>query len=55
MQRRRLLGGLGLALAGPVAARQPVVRMAFGNYIPPFCFPETDSGIEVEVYREALA
>jgi len=29
--------------------------MAFGEKIPPFCFPETDSGIEVEVMREALA
>lgn len=29
--------------------------MAFGEKIPPFCFPETDSGIEIEVMREALA
>lgn len=31
------------------------VSMAFGEKIPPFCFPETNSGIEVEVIREALA
>lgn len=31
------------------------VRVAFGEKIPPFCFPETNSGIEVEVFREALA
>jgi polar amino acid transport system substrate-binding protein len=31
------------------------VSMAFGEKIPPFCFPQTDSGIEVEIIREALA
>lgn len=31
------------------------VSMALGEKIPPFCFPETNSGIEVEVLREALA
>ncbi|ABV38524.1 putative amino acid-binding protein [Shewanella sediminis HAW-EB3] len=31
------------------------VTMAFGEKIPPFCFPATDSGIEVEVIGEALA
>lgn len=31
------------------------VSMAFGERIPPFCFPQTNSGIEVEVIREALA
>jgi polar amino acid transport system substrate-binding protein len=29
--------------------------MAFGEKIPPFCFPETNSGIEIDVIREALA
>lgn len=29
--------------------------MAFGESIPPFCFPKTASGIEVDVFREALA
>lgn len=47
-----------LALLGALAA--PVcpaveVTMAFGEKIPPFCFPQTNSGIEVEVIREALA
>lgn len=31
------------------------VSMAFGDRIPPFCFPESDSGIELEVIGEALA
>lgn len=31
------------------------VSMAFGEKIPPFCFPETHSGIELEVIGEALA
>jgi polar amino acid transport system substrate-binding protein len=31
------------------------VSMAFGDRIPPFCFPETNSGIELEVISEALA
>ncbi|MBH9552280.1 transporter substrate-binding domain-containing protein [Inhella sp. 4Y17] len=29
--------------------------MAFGEKIPPFSFPATNSGIEIETYREALA
>ncbi|MYM88124.1 transporter substrate-binding domain-containing protein [Rugamonas sp. FT82W] len=37
------------------AALADTVTMAFGEKIPPFCFPETDSGIEVEILREALA
>lgn len=31
------------------------VHVAFGEKIAPFCFPETDSGIELDVMREALA
>ena len=31
------------------------VSMAFGERIPPFCFPQTNSRIEVEVIGEALA
>ncbi len=42
-----------LASACPLQAAE--VSMAFGEKIPPFCFPETDSGIELEVMREALA
>ena len=32
-----------------------VVEMAFGESIPPFSFPETNTGIEIEVISEALA
>ncbi|SFU53035.1 substrate-binding periplasmic protein [Pseudoduganella namucuonensis] len=39
--------------AGPAAAND--VTMAFGEKIPPFCFPETNSGIEIEVISAALA
>jgi polar amino acid transport system substrate-binding protein len=52
LPRRRLLM---FALLLPLVARTGEVSMAFGEKIPPFCFPETDSGIEVEVMREALA
>jgi polar amino acid transport system substrate-binding protein len=31
------------------------VRMAFGERIPPYCFPQTNSGIELEVIGAALA
>lgn len=31
------------------------VTMSFGERIPPFCFPETNTGIELEVIGEALA
>ena len=44
---------LALACAAPLQAAE--VSMAFGEKIPPFCFPETDSGIELDVMREALA
>jgi len=37
------------------AAQAAEVSMAFGEKIPPFCFPDTDSGIELDVMREALA
>lgn len=37
------------------AAIADTVTMAFGEKIPPFCFPETNSGIELEVIGEALA
>jgi polar amino acid transport system substrate-binding protein len=29
--------------------------MSFGEKIPPFCFPDTNSGLELDVIREALA
>lgn len=44
-----------LACAPVSMANAAEVVMAFGEKIPPFCFPETDSGIEIEVMREALA
>lgn len=50
---RALLLGLLLLLVAP--ARGAEVRMAFGERIPPFCFPQTNSGIELEVIGEALA
>lgn len=43
-----LAAGVGMSQAAEV-------RMAFGDRIPPFCFPETQSGIELEVIGEALA
>ena len=49
----RLLLVLTLACAGTVQADNVV--MAFGEKIPPYCFPESDSGIELEVIGEALA
>lgn len=42
-----------LALSLPAAALE--VSMAFGEKIAPFCFPASNSGIEVEVIGEALA
>lgn len=50
-----LQGVLMLGLAWPGLAGATEVSMAFGEKIPPFCFPETDSGIELEILREALA
>lgn len=41
------------ALSAPLPAVE--VSMAFGEKIPPFCFPQTNSGIELEVIGEALA
>jgi len=42
-----------LLFAVPLRAAE--VSMAFGEKIPPFCFPTSDTGIELEVMREALA
>lgn len=50
-----LQGAFLLAWAYPGLAASTEVSMAFGEQIPPFCFPETDSGIELDVLREALA
>jgi len=46
---------LSMGIAFSSSCRGEVVNMAFGDKIPPFCFPETHSGIEIEVIREALA
>lgn len=49
-------GVLLVLLCGlPLAVSADEVVMAFGEKIPPFCFPESDSGIELEVIGEALA
>lgn len=49
-------GALLTLLCGlPLAVSAQEVVMAFGEKIPPFCFPESDSGIELEVIGEALA
>ena len=54
---RLLTHSLLLMLLGslPLTASAENVLMAFGEKIPPFCFPESDSGIELEVIGEALA
>lgn len=46
---------VALLLAWCAAPQAAEVSMAFGEKIPPFCFPETDAGIELEVIGEALA
>ena len=37
------------------AVYSATVSMSFGEKIPPFCFPETNSGLELDVIGEALA
>ena len=46
---------IALMFLRSVAAFGDEVTMAFDDRIPPYCFPETNSGIAVEVIREALA
>lgn len=46
---------LALLLISSGMSRAADVVMAFGEKIPPFCFPESDSGIELEIIGEALA
>lgn len=54
--RQGLIYTLLALLAGlPCATAGEDVVMAFGEKIPPFCFPESDSGIELEVIGQALA
>lgn len=51
----RLQGLLWLLCLLPPSSMADDVVMAFGEKIPPFCFPESDSGIELEVIGQALA
>jgi polar amino acid transport system substrate-binding protein len=51
--RTAACGALALSCLAPLQAAN--ISMAFGEKIPPFCFPETDTGIELDVMREALA
>jgi polar amino acid transport system substrate-binding protein len=46
---------LMLCCALPLGVSADEIVMAFGEKIAPFCFPESDSGIELEVIGEALA
>lgn len=48
-----LLATLLAMSASPSYAKD--VSMAFGEKIPPYCLPETNSGIELDIIREALA
>ncbi|MDQ5887471.1 MAG: transporter substrate-binding protein [Pseudomonadota bacterium] len=43
------------AILGVTHAEAQEVTMAFGEKIPPYCIPENDSGIELDIMREALA
>lgn len=36
-------------------ARAEVISVGFGESLPPYCLPESDAGIEVDIFREALA
>lgn len=38
-----------------LSLKADVVSVAFGEKLPPFVIPETNSGIEIEIVREALA
>jgi len=55
--KNTLLSWLAAMLFALVAtcSTADVVSMAFGEKIPPFCFPESNTGIELEVIGEALA
>ena len=45
---------LALGVIAPSAQAEPLT-MTFGASIPPYAFPDTESGIEVDIIREALA
>jgi len=44
-----------ILLSNIIMAQGQKIVMSFGENIPPYTFPETNSGLEVEVIREALA
>lgn len=44
-----------LLLSLTQVALSETITMAFGEKIPPYCFPETNSGIELDIISEALA
>lgn len=43
-----------LFLLSSTSLRAEIVSVAFGEKLPPFVLPSTDSGVEVEIVREAL-
>jgi polar amino acid transport system substrate-binding protein len=47
--------GVLLGTLSPPEAFSDEVRVGFGESIPPYCIQETNSGIEVDIFREALA
>jgi polar amino acid transport system substrate-binding protein len=55
MKTLKLIIALFIVSANIGVANSSDVTMAFGEKIPPFCFPETNSGLELEVIGEALA
>jgi polar amino acid transport system substrate-binding protein len=54
-KRMKLLSSLFMGLAFSMNCLGAEVRVGFGDKLPPFCLPETSSGIEVDIFREALA
>jgi len=55
MHSLKLLAILLFCLAQANVVLSESVSMSFGEKIPPFCFPETNSGLELDVIGEALA
>jgi len=55
VRRLALLAASAAACLNASSAWADDIAMAFGERIPPFCFPETNSGIEIEVIGAALA
>lgn len=54
--RRRVIWPVCVLLAiATTSSYAKDVSMAFGEKIPPYCLPETNSGIELDIIREALA